>query len=140
MSYVSQITCDAPNCTSVKAASNHWWVLRKNGTVFSGLPIKDHAQNVGDRHICSTPCMHTMLELWMQDRMATPVVGPPEMQPRCTCKDAYEVGSGTRCPVHETDEAFGKAIRKEVNYREKERIAKQKENNDRENERIDRPA
>jgi hypothetical protein len=80
--------------------------------------------------------MHSMLESWMEEKMTSAAAN---QGPRCTCKDTYEVGSGSLCPVHEVD-SVGKDLRKEINDRERVRIAEQSENNRREEERINRPA
>lgn len=138
MSKISQIKCDAPKCGTLKQATNHWWIIREMGTehYFSCQPMHNAEEEDGDQHFCSTPCMHAMLEQWMQSHMEKPTKAPG---PRCTCKDTYEVGSGNRCPVHEID-SVGMKLRKEINDRERTRIAEQVENNRREDERINRPA
>lgn len=97
MSFVSEIQCDAPNCTVRKKQSNHWWVLRQTVAGFLAFPMVGTSSLQEDKHICGTPCMHAALEEWMQAQMVQPAEASG---PRCTCKDTYEVGSGHLCPVH----------------------------------------
>lgn len=101
MSHVHKIQCDAPHCTTVKQSTNNWFVLREStDNILRIQPMHDHVEALGDQHICSSKCVHALVEAYIQEHTLKPVIAGP----RCTCRDTYEVGSGTRCPVHEITE------------------------------------
>ena len=78
MSKVLQVLCDAPKCTSVRGKVNHWWLLRAEttGWAFTAVPMVGSTEMEGDRHFCSSTCMHGMLESWMQSHTDQPKPEP----------------------------------------------------------------
>jgi hypothetical protein len=77
VSEVTQIHCDAPKCTIVKRSVNGWFILRRlpEGS-FRVDAMHDSERELGDQHICSSTCLHAVLEIWAQSK--TDVAVPAE--------------------------------------------------------------
>lgn len=85
MSKVQQIVCDAPKCSQIRGSVNGWFVVRGYTDLeFEVTPMHGAEEEDGDRHICSSPCLHALLEAWIESNQAKPI---PDPEP------AYEVGS-----------------------------------------------
>lgn len=75
MSHISSTVCDAPNCNQVKGSTNHWWRVRKSvGGQFVVSPFSDPEAGT-DLHICSSNCLHKMMETWIEGFMPKVEVG-----------------------------------------------------------------
>jgi hypothetical protein len=74
MSKITQIKCDAANCTKVKQESNHWFVRRNNNADMFVVEMMNAAiEDPGDEHICGSKCLHAELEQWITAQTKIPV-------------------------------------------------------------------
>jgi hypothetical protein len=77
MSEILQIKCDAPKCGTIKLETNKWFILRRSSDgAFKVESMHDSEKQSGDQHICSSTCLHAVLEAWIQSK--TDVAAPVE--------------------------------------------------------------
>jgi hypothetical protein len=75
VSEITQIQCDAPKCTITKRSVNGWFILRStpDGS-FRVDAMHGTGKRKGDQHICSSTCLHAVLETWIQGKTDVPAV------------------------------------------------------------------